>query len=289
MKICPSCCEQFDHPTWVCPACGCRPQKINHYWAFAPDLAQTGDSYELSFFPEIFQLEAKNFWFRSRNRLIVWALKHFFSQAKNFLEIGCGTGFVLSGLEQKFPDISLSGSELYTEGLNFAARRLSRSELFQMNACQIPFEAEFNVIGAFDVLEHIKEDTTVLAEMYRAITVGGGIILTVPQHPWLWSVADDYAHHVRRYHARELKHKVESAGFKVVKMTSFVSLLLPLMVLSRLQQRQPGAKYDPTSELRISGLLNQVLENVLSIERWLIQLGVSLPVGGSLLLVAVKL
>ncbi|MBL1173958.1 class I SAM-dependent methyltransferase [Pantanalinema sp. GBBB05] len=288
MKICYSCSERFNHATWICPACGYQPKKINCHWAFAPEIAQIGNNYEISFFPELFKLEEKNFWFRSRNRLIIWALKKFFPQSRKILEIGCGTGFVLAGLEQALPHVSLAGSELYVEGLNFAARRLSRTELFQMDACKIPFEAEFDVIGAFDVLEHIETDIKVLAEMYRSVSVGGGIVLTVPQHPWLWSYADDYAHHIRRYRANELKIKVERVGFKVVKMTSFVSLLLPLMLASRLQQQQPMTNYDPTSELRINGLLNKVLENLLSVEHWLIRSGISFPAGGSLLLVAIK-
>jgi hypothetical protein len=50
----------------------------------------------------------------------------------------------------------------------------------------------------------------VLAEMHRACRHGGGIILTVPQHRWLWSRTDEVAHHVRRYHAGELRRKVTS-------------------------------------------------------------------------------
>ena len=89
----------------------------------------------------------------------------------------------------------------------------------------------------------------------------GGIILTVPQHPWLWSQADTYAHHVRRYIKQDLITKLQQTGFKVVKVTSFVSLLLPLMLLSRLNQRS-SKNYDPTSELKISGTLNYFLEDV---------------------------
>ncbi|MFM7372201.1 MAG: SAM-dependent methyltransferase, partial [Sphaerospermopsis kisseleviana] len=116
---------------------------------------------------------------------------------------------------------------------------------------------------------------------------GGGIILTVPQHPWLWSQADTYAHHVRRYIKQDLITKLQQTGFKVVKVTSFVSLLLPLMLLSRLNQRS-SKNYDPTSELKISGTLNYLLAKILDVERWLIKLGFSFPWGGSLLVIAYK-
>ena len=289
MKICSACGERFSKVDWECPSCYHTPEIIDGYLTFAPKLAEASDGYEASIFPKLAPLESKNFWFRSRNRLIIWALRRYFPQAENFLEIGCGTGFVLSGIEQAFPHLNLYGSEIFTTGLEFASRRLSRSQLFQMDACQIPFDQEFDVIGAFDVLEHIQEDQNVLYQMYQALRPGGGLLLTVPQHPWLWSQADEYAHHVRRYRAKELKRKVESAGFKVLRMTSFVSLLLPLMLLSRLKQRRANPNYNLTSELKMSGWLNIILENFLKLEHILIQAGISFPSGGSLLLAAKKL
>ena len=88
--------------------------------------------------------------------------------------------------------------------------------LFQMDARFVPFEEEFDVIGAFDALEHIKEDEDVLREIFRATKEGGGIILTVPQHPFLWSQMDEISHHYRRYTRRGLIDKVQRAGFEVV-------------------------------------------------------------------------
>lgn len=287
-KICSSCQEKFISSDWKCSFCGHYPKVIDGYLAFAPELAEESNGYEESIFTQIAPLEAKNFWFRSRNRLIIWALKKYFAEATQFLEIGCGTGFVLQGIEKASPKLKLSGSEIFTTGLSFAAQRLSRTELFQMDARKIPFDNEFDIIGAFDVVEHIEEDEDVLTEIYRATRKGGGIILTVPQHSWLWSQADEYAHHVRRYDSQDLRTKVERAGFKIIRMSSFVSLLLPLMLLSRLQQQKPNSKYDVISELKISGWLNTLLENVLNLERVMIQLGISLPLGGSLLLIAKK-
>lgn len=286
MKVCGACGKRFDSLGWTCLSCYHTPKIIEDYLAFAPEFAAANDGFEKSDFAQLARLEAGNFWFRSRNRLIIWTLQRYFPQAKTFLEIGCGTGFVLSGIEQALPKLTLYGSEIFTIGLGFAKGRLSKAELFQMDARKIPFENEFDLIGAFDVLEHIKEDDIVLGQMYQALHNSGSIILTVPQHPFLWSQADDYAHHVRRYRAQELKTKVERAGFKVIRMTSFVSLLLPLMLLSRWQQRRPKSEYDAASELRISGWINEILENILALEHSIIRLGISFPAGGSLLLIA---
>ena len=254
--------------------------------AFAPELAETSIGFEVDYFHRLAKLESDNFWFRSRNQLIVWALRRYFPRAESLLEIGCGTGFILSGIKEALPEITLTGSEVFGAGLRFAAQRLPGVELFQMDARRIPFTEEFDVIGAFDVLEHVKEDSEVLSQMYQATRQQGGILVTVPHHPFLWSPADDYARHVRRYKSQELKHKVERAGFDVIRVTSFVSLLLPLLVLSRFKQRFQGKEFDPTSELRINSLMNTSLERILDLERSLIRGGLSLPAGGSLLLIA---
>lgn len=287
MKVCIACGNRLLGETWNC-SCGFTPGSINGFRAFAPELSEASEGFEAHFFEHLAALEAKNFWFRSRNRLIIWALRYYFPTAKSLLEIGCGTGFVLAGIEQSFPNLRLCASEVFTRGLEFADRRVTRAELFQMDARQIPFDCEFDVVGAFDVIEHIYEDVRVLQQLYQATCPGGGILLTLPQHPWLWSQADDYAHHVRRYEAKELQQKVQHAGFQILRMTSFVSFLLPIMLASRLRQKKVTSPYDPTAELKISGWMNGMLESILTLERYFIQSGVSFPAGGSLLLIAQK-
>jgi SAM-dependent methyltransferase len=203
-----------------------------------------------------------------------------------YLEIGCGTGYVLAGIANAMPQFAMHASEVSSSGLPFAAQRVPQAALFQMDARAIPFAAHFDCIGLFDVLEHIEDDAAVLAQVHGALRDGGGLIITVPQHRFLWSIYDEHAHHVRRYAASELRAKVLQAGFRIVMMTSFVSLLLPLMLLSRRMQRKSSAGYDVLAELRVGRLTNFLLESALAIERGLIRLGIRFPAGGSLLLVA---
>ena len=243
------------------------------------------EGFRVEHFDGLADLEARHFWFRNRNLLLIWALGTFFPSAKRLLEIGCGTGFVLHGIREAFPAMELSGSELFTQGLIYARNRLPNVPLYQMDAMSIPFEAEFDVIGAFDVLEHIQDDRAVLRQLHQALKPGGGLMITVPQHPALWSAADERACHKRRYTRSELTQKIVAAGFNVRKMTSFVTLLLPLMWISRYKQKDMD-KSDPYTEFRMSPVLNGLLFGLLGIERWLIGAGCSFPVGGSLLLVA---
>lgn len=293
MKKCVKCHALFENENFLCPDCGFQPEIVNGFESFAPDFITDEAGFRPDAFEKLYSLEAQNFWFRSRNKMILWALDTFFPDAGNMLEIGCGTAYVLEGIAKSRPKMALSGSELFAEGLQFAARRVKDcGRLFQMDACQIPFENEFDIIGAFDVLEHIKEDEMVLDQMSAAVVGGGGVIITVPQHEWMWSETDEMAKHQRRYTAEELKAKLERTGFTCEYMTSFVSLLLPAMVLSRLKNRnKPGNKKygSEIDELKLPGILNRMFESIMTVERGMIKSSkgtVSFPFGGSLLAVA---
>lgn len=286
MKVCLPCGQRFTTKDWRCPSCKIYPETVDGFLSFAPDLAAGNDGFGAEYFEQLFRLEAANFWFRGRNKLLIWALQKYFPQTKSFFEIGCGTGYVLSGIQRAFPNLRLYGSDIFTNGLSFAAQRLSDVSLFQMDARRIPFEAEFDVIGAFDVLEHIDEDGVVLQQMFQATKSEGGIILTVPQHRFLWSIVDEYSFHKRRYTKKELVKKVKAAGFQIVRVTSFVSFLLPLMLFSRMKRQLSSGKFDPLSELEIGRIANVVLENILAVERVFIKCGFSFPAGGSLLVIA---
>lgn len=284
--MCPACAAPLAADGWNCAACGHQPQRRAGFLALAPELAAQSEGFDPVMFAELAALEESNFWFRARNRLILWALRRYASSFTGFLEVGCGTGYVLQGVATAFPGAGICGTEAQTEGLQFAASRVPRATFLQMDARRMPFDREFDVIGAFDVIEHIGEDETVLAQMHRALRPGGHLLLTVPQHPFLWSEYDVRAHHVRRYTGGELRQKLARAGFETVKMTSFVSVLLPLMTLSRLTRRTESPDYDPLAELRIGRLTNTLLELALDVERAVIRTGLSLPFGGSLLAVA---
>jgi SAM-dependent methyltransferase len=243
--------------------------------------------YDAGLFEAIAAVESRSFWFRARNRLVVSTLRRHFPEAKSLLEVGSGTGFVLSALHEAFPDMRLVGTELFEEGLEIARRRLPDVELVRLDAERLPYDAEFDVVGAFDVLEHLRKDEAALTGMRRALRPGGGLLLLVPQHPRLWSEADEVAHHVRRYRRDSLARKVVDAGFQVIETSSFVSSLLPAMIVSRAVRRMRSKPYDPVAELH-PGPLNGVFERILDGERHLIERGLSLPAGGSLLVVALR-
>lgn len=290
MKKCLACNVTFPSADSCCVVCGSGPEMQEGFLAYAPALAQEGGGFKAAYFADLARLEAGHFWFRARNRLIIWAIAKYCPEFHSFLEIGCGTGYVLSGIANAYPGAQLHGSEIFTAGLAFAAARQPTIDFMQMDGRAIPFVEEFDSIGAFDVLEHIEEDEQVLRQMHGALKPSGVLLLTVPQHAWLWSPVDDYACHIRRYSAKEIHAKVEGTGFEVLRSTSFVSSLLPAMFASRLVQKVSAKKYaDPTAELRISPWLNGLFEKMLGAELAVIRNGINLPVGGSRLIVARKI
>jgi len=285
MKYCLACEYCFEGERWDCPHCGRRPISRNGLLCFINEPSVAGNGFKPEYFAKLARLEEGNFWFHARNHLIQWALGKYFPHAGSFFEVGCGTGFVLKGVRESRPNLRLAGSEIFSDGLAFARERLPGVDLYQMDARQIPFEREFDVIGAFDVLEHIVEDDTVLQQMFRATRPGGGVLITVPQHRFLWSAIDEHSMHQRRYSRVELRTKVEQAGFRIQRVTSFISLLLPVLTYSRIR-RNSSSDFQLWKELEIKRPLNAFLGTILAAERAMIKKGVSFPAGGSLLLIA---
>ncbi len=288
MRRCVRCGGTAVDDDWRCEQCGNSPLIHENVLLFAPEVAFESDAFDSQAFGSLADLEAGSFWFRARNALIRMMLKRYFAELRSFLELGCGTGFILATVREAFPKAAIWGTEMLAAGLPWAKARIPSASLIQGDGRNLPFIEEFDVIGAFDVLEHVQEDVAVLGEIFRSVRRGGGLILTVPQHPWLWSRADEFAHHKRRYSRRELVEKVTLAGFKILRLTSFVSLLMPVLVTSRLQSRLVRKARDPWVEFQLPPIIDRTFERVMSVERWLIGHGISFGVGGSLLLVARK-
>ncbi|MBK7056539.1 MAG: methyltransferase domain-containing protein [Leptospiraceae bacterium] len=272
---------------WRCPKCGKEPETKNGFLRFASDIEEGDLHYPQEVYDKLYSLEESNFWFNYRNSILVSQLKKYKASLTNFLEIGCGTGFVISEMERKFPNAKTYGSEIHTEGLVLTGKRVMKSELMQMDARNIPFREEFDAIGAFDVIEHIEDDRTVLKEINLSLKKGGILLLTVPQHQFLWSQTDIDAGHQRRYARKELIEKVLEADFKILRVSSFISLLFPFMMLSRLVKKKSEA--NPIfAELEINPVLNRFFKLICSKEGFLIYSKVSFPFWGSIFLIGEK-
>ena len=288
MKRCLNCNTTFDGESWSCPSCRFTPGMKDGYLCFAPDLDGVS-AFDESSYADLRDSLDRNFWFPHRNRLITWAFKKYFSNVGNYLEVGCGTGYVLKGIAECDPNITLTGTDIFTAGLVFAEQRLQGHAGFvQTNALNLPYRKEFDVVGAFDVIEHITDDVAALKELQAALKPGGGIMITVPRHMFLWSEVDTTAHHKRRYSGAELKSKVQSAGFDIVRQLCFGMITLPLQYISRRFMMNKNPKHSDVLELETGPLMGYGLSKLFEIDQIPIRWGVNYPFGGSLMVIARK-
>src|SRR5262249_33632656 len=148
-------------------------------------------------------------------------------------EVGCGTGVVLRALEPICRHGRLTGMDLYEEGLAAARRRLS-CKLIQGDILRPPPLAEvFDVVGSFDMIAHLEDDRQALRKLAAKTRPGGGLVITVPANPRLWSYFDEANHHCRRYVPDDLAAKAEAAGFAVEYLSHFMATIFPLVWLKR--------------------------------------------------------
>lgn len=270
---------------WLCVLCD-REARTDVVTLVRDELPATASAYAPELFEELAELEPRSFWFRSRNQLLAWALRRYFPQARSLLEIGCGTGFVLSELHARYPRLDVAGAELFAEGLCVARRRLPGVPLLQADICTADLQEAFDVVTALDVIEHVDDDRAAIRGIVRAVKPGGGVLVTVPQHQSLWSAADEFAGHRRRYERADLLTKLEAEGLETLRATSFVSFLLPVMLLSRRRGAAGLDDYDFRREFELLAWVDRAFEAIMTFERSLVRAGVSLPLGGSLLVVA---
>src|SRR5205823_517502 len=135
-------------------------EEIDGFRCYAPKAALDEAGYPRDGFALTAEVEARSFWCRSRNRLIPRVFERFTDRSRpiEVLEIGCGTGSTMAAL-QKIPNLHCTGSEVSLQGLRYARSRVSDVvDLIQMDATDIPFHEAFDVVGAFDVMEHIEPD-----------------------------------------------------------------------------------------------------------------------------------
>jgi SAM-dependent methyltransferase len=283
--------ERLWPASWSCRACKHAIAQPNGFPQLAPSLDEAYDGFAHENFALLAAAEERSFWFQSRNELIQWLVQRHAPHADVVLEIGCGTGFALQALRQALPEARIAGSELHSAGLLTARQRHGGDiELIQMDARDCHLRNALDLVGAFDVLEHIPEDDRVLAEIARILKPGGVLIATVPQHPWMWSTADDLALHQRRYRRGELAQKAKAAGLQPLYESSFTTVAFPLMAASRLwgrlQRRKQSLAELADSHFDMPAAGNGLLLALARLEHRLRRMGVPLPFGGSQVLVA---
>lgn len=229
------------------------------------------------------ELDQKHWWYRARREILAALIRRLVrppSGAK-ILEIGCGTGHNLAMLGEFGPVDAL---ELDRKARAVAEQRLGRSVMSAPlpQLAGVP-ERQYDMIGAFDVIEHIADDQAAVEAIAKRLKPRGKFMMTVPAHQWMWSAHDAVNHHQRRYSKRSLARLIDQSPLKLEAIGYFNSLLFPLAVAKRLASRKSPQE---DSDLSLpSPFVNTALEKGFAAERHLIG-RVPLPPGLSLFAVA---
>ena len=182
-------------------------------------------------------VDDRHWWFVARREIIAAILKtHLGSRSDlNIVDIGSGTGRILPVLSQ-FGNVTLTEPEATVSAWakTHYAERFPEAKFVSGNWETLDFPpSSYDLLTAFDVLEHCQDDLAALKRWGEWVKPGGKILLTVPAFPSLWGINDEVSHHFRRYTAASLRQVIAAAGFRIEKMTYMNMLLFLPVWLSR--------------------------------------------------------
>jgi SAM-dependent methyltransferase len=239
-----------------------------------------------------FEAEQRHFWFRGFKRFVAPLLEQATAGIvrPRLLDAGCGTGANLVFLGKYGTPFGL---ELFWRGLQFGHQR-GLQRLTQGSVTALPFAtSSVDVVVSFDVLYclHPSDEQSAMAEMYRVLRPGGALILNVAAMEMLKGDHSVLGGEVHRYSRRELREKLELAGFRVSRITYTNASIFPITASVRAMQRLRGLKSgdDNRGDFYVPPApINAFLSGALAVESMLVNAGVNMPVGSSLLCLAKK-
>jgi SAM-dependent methyltransferase len=236
-------------------------------------------------YPILYAVEQSHWWYVGRRRIITGFVEQICRQVTDrpprILDVGCGTGANLMMLSKYG---QAEGVDVSEDALTFCrARGLDNVKLGAGE--ELPYEnGTFDLVTAFDVVEHMDDDLAGLKEMRRVLRPGGRVFLFVPTFMFLWGLQDDVSHHRRRYRLPELRRVLEQAGFEVERSTyANITFFVPILLVRKLM-RFTGIKTDTENSINITAL-NGILGRILGAESTVLRY-INLPFGVSGLCVA---
>jgi SAM-dependent methyltransferase len=235
-----------------------------------------------NYYHQYYHYERNHWWFIVRGKIIMDQIKGLTNKKTlRILNIGVATGRTTELLSQ----FGVVTSVEYDHDCCQFLRDHLHMEVINASITELPFEDNsFDLVCAFDVIEHVEDHVKATQEIRRVCTNQGHAIVTVPALMSLWSDHDVINHHVRRYKKQELKALFAPLKGETVKAIYFNSLLFPLIYVFRklgLNKNEDNAKSDFESSK--SSLLNKVFYGLFSLERKILK-WVSFPIGVSILL-----
>ena len=231
-------------------------------------------------YPILFRVEQSHWWHIGRRRILAGFVEEICRSVTDrrprILDVGCGTGANLLMLS-KYGDAE--GVDISEDALSFCRERgLDKVKLGAGE--ELPYDdGTFDLVTAFDVVEHMDDDLAGLKEMRRVLRPGGHVLLFVPTFEFLWGLQDDVSHHRRRYRMSQLRRVLEEAGFEIERTTyANITFFLPILLMRKLM-RFTGIKTDSENNINVPAL-NGVLGRMLGAESLILKF-MNLPFGVS--------
>ncbi|MCS7019199.1 MAG: class I SAM-dependent methyltransferase [Cytophagales bacterium] len=251
---------------------------------------------EKQYYEEYYTLERTHWWFKVRNQILMEQIAQL-AEGKtdlNILNIGAGTGHT-SELLQQFGKVTSIEYDDYC--VAFMQGKLP-FPIEKGSILSLQFaDNSFDIVCAFDVIEHVADDGLAVREMKRVCRPGGYVIVSVPAFQFLWSHHDVVNHHHRRYTLPALRrlfcenHTTGKTTGRIVRDTYFNTLLFPPVAAFRLiAEWLPAALIRKKSGadnhvLPPKSPVNRLLEHIFACERPLLRSGMRFPFGVSAMLV----
>lgn len=142
------------------------------------------------------------------------------------LEVGCGHGIMSFQVARKYKHWKVLGVDADRQSIELAdlAKARNRIDNVEFRAHSAPRlevvpSASCDAVLLIDVIEHVKEDTALLSEVYRVLKPGGFILLSVPtpNYPRVfgWRFHKAVGHVRDGYRQDQLESIVRECGFEI--------------------------------------------------------------------------
>ena len=178
-------------------------------------------------------------------------------QGERALEIGCGPGALLHDLAAMgYRCDAVETSERALELAAVAFR--GRSDVEVHSGPRPEWDGCFDLVAAFEVLEHIEDDAKALTEWVRWLTPGGHLLISVPAHQRRWNPTDEWAGHYRRYEVAQVDALLRVAGLEAVTLECYGFPLANVLEAIRARTFQRGAADGRVGATAASGVERSV-------------------------------
>jgi SAM-dependent methyltransferase len=170
-----------------------------------------------------------HFWIRRRFEVMRRLADTVLRNSKSAAEIGCGNGLLQKRVEDYY-GISVTGFDLNEIALRKNVSRLSPLYCYDIHQREPAFDARFDLLLLFDVLEHVEAESDFLQSVKFHLAESGILLVNVPAHRFFYSDYDRAAGHVRRYSVNHLAKLAEGNGFKIRALSYWGLPLVPLIL-----------------------------------------------------------